>query len=136
MPDKIELEVVTPDRRVLSAMVDDVILPSVDGYLGVLPGHAPLLCRLAVGELSYLSDGKRHYLTVSGGYAEVLRESVRILADTSERAEEIDLDRAEKAKQRAERKLKADQALHEFQAAEVRLKRAINRIQVHGRRAG
>jgi F-type H+-transporting ATPase subunit epsilon len=136
MPEKIELEVVSPDRRVLSAMVDDVILPSVDGYLGVLPGHAPLLCRLAVGELSYVADGTRHYLTVSGGYAEVLRDSVSILADTSERAEEIDLGRAELARDRAERALEADRALQEFEAAEVRLKRALNRIRVHGRRTG
>jgi F-type H+-transporting ATPase subunit epsilon len=134
MPDKIALEIVTPERPVLSREVDDVTLPSVEGYMGVLPGHAPLLATLGVGELSYLEAGKRHYLAVSGGFVEVLRDSVSILARTSELADEIDLERAETARERAEQALKSqDRSEQQFRAAEVHLKRAISRIQVHER---
>jgi F-type H+-transporting ATPase subunit epsilon len=134
MPDKIALEIVTPERRVLAKQVDDVVLPSVEGYMGVLPGHTPLLAMLDVGEISYLEEGTRHYLAVSGGFAEVLRDSVSILAETSEAAEEIDAERAELSKQRAEKALEtADKSASQFEEAEVRLKRAISRLRVHDR---
>jgi F-type H+-transporting ATPase subunit epsilon len=134
MPDKIALEIVTPERRVLAKQVEDVVLPSVEGYMGVLPGHTPLLAMLDVGEISYLEGGERHYLAVSGGFAEVLRGSVSILAETSEPAEEIDVERAERSKERAEKALEAaDRSDSQFEEAEVRLKRAIGRIRVHGR---
>jgi F-type H+-transporting ATPase subunit epsilon len=133
MAEKLSLEIVTPERQVLIEQVDDVVLPSVDGYMGVLPGHAPLLAQLDVGEVSYLAGNQRHYLAVSGGFAEVLRKSVSILATTCERAEEIDVERARESKERAEGRLKSDLAEIETDRAEASLRRAISRIQVTGR---
>jgi F-type H+-transporting ATPase subunit epsilon len=133
LPDKLRLEIVTPDHLVLTEGVDEVILPSVEGYMGVRPGHAPLLAAVDVGEISYRIGSKEKYLACSGGFAEVLADSVSILAETAEPAEEIDIERAERARERAEGRLKADSAEHEFKRAEVALKRAISRIRVHGR---
>jgi len=135
MAEKLALQIVTPERQVLMEQVDDVILPSVNGYMGILPGHAPLLAQLDVGEVSYLAGNQRHYLAVSGGFVEVLRRSVSILATTCEKAEEIDLERAQKSKDRAERKLKPELPEADFQRFEARLKRAISRIQVTRRLA-
>ncbi len=135
IPDKIELEIVTPERKVLSETVDSVVIPGAQGYLGVLPGHAPLLTGLMIGELSYVQDGKEHVLAVSQGYAEVLRGKVSVLAERCEKAEEIDVDRAEKSKQRAEEVLnRKDVPMDEFRRAELRIQRAIARIQAksHG----
>ena len=129
----ITLEIVTPDRQVLSTDVEEVVLPSVDGSMGVLPGHAPLLCQLDVGEMSYRQDGTRRYMAISGGFAEVLREKVSILARTSEPAEDIDLARAKRAHENAEKELKVKGSDAAFRAAEVSLKRALNRIRVHSR---
>ena len=122
MAERLELEIVTPERRVLARQVDDVTLPSVDGYMGVLPGHAALLAELDIGELSYLEGGTRQYLAVSGGFVEILRNTVSVLAETSETAEEIDLARAQKAREAAQGEVNS-----------ARLKRAVSRIQVHGR---
>ncbi len=122
MADKIVLEVVTPDRRVLSLDVDEVVLPSANGSMGVLYGHAPTLCELDVGEVSYRIGQDRKYLAVSGGFAEVLRDKVNVLARTTEEAGEIDLDRAQRAKAAAEASLAA-----------VKLKRALCRIAVYAR---
>ena len=135
MAEKLALQIVTPERQVLIEQVDDVILPSVDGYMGVLPGHAPLLAHLDVGEVSYRVGNQRHYLAVSGGFVEVLRKSVSILATTCERAEEIDLERAQKSKERAEGKLKPELPETDFRRFEARLKRAISRIKVTSRLA-
>jgi F-type H+-transporting ATPase subunit epsilon len=136
MADKIELDIVTPERRVLSREVDSVILPGELGYLGVLPGHAPLLTRLMVGELTFEADGKTQIMAVCGGYAEVLGHRVRVLADTCELSHEIDLARAERSRERAEQELaRKDLSGRESELAEFRLKKALLRIQVHGRRA-
>ena len=129
----ITLEIVTPDRRVLSTDVDEVVLPSMNGSMGVLPGHAPLLCQLDVGEMSYRQGGARKYLAVSGGFAEILREKVSVLARTSETAEEIDLERATKARAAAEVRVKPGADPDTFSQAEVALKRALCRIQVRSR---
>ncbi len=130
---KLSLGIATPERLVLTAEVDEVVLPGSEGYLGVLPGHAPLLTLLDVGEISYRIGNERKYVAVSGGFAEVLRESVEVLAETAEPAEQIDLERARLAKQRAEEKLKPALSEHEFKVAEVSLKKALSRIQVCGR---
>lgn len=130
--EKIALEVVTPERRVLADEVDEVVLPSAEGYLGILSGHAPLLAMLDVGEVSYRTGTERRYMAVTGGFAEVLRDSVSILAKTSELAEEIDIDRARQAKERAESELKKDLSEQQMRHAEAKLKRARCRIQVHG----
>ena len=129
MADKIELEIVTPDRRVLSLDVDEVVLPSANGSMGVLFGHAPTLCELDVGEVSYRSGQDRTFLAVSGGFAEVLRDKVNILARTTEAADEIDLERAQRAKATAENNLKSDAT----GLAEIKLKRALCRMNVHAR---
>ena len=131
MPDKLQLEIVTPERSALTEQVDEVVLPSLDGYLGVLPGHAPLLAQLDVGEVSYRSGQQRKYLAISGGYAEVQRGSVSVLARTAELSEEIDLDRARRAKDKAESAMKDDLPVDQIKHIEVRLKRAISRIGVH-----
>jgi F-type H+-transporting ATPase subunit epsilon len=132
MAEKIELDVVTPERRVLSREVDSVILPGEMGYLGVLPGHAPLLTRLTVGELSFRAGGTTQRMAVCGGYAEVLRHRVRVLADTCELQQEIDVERARRSKARAESELaRRDLSGRESDMAEFRLKKALMRIQVH-----
>ena len=137
MADKISLEIVTPERRVLAIEVDEVVIPSHSGSMGVLPGHAPLLAVLDVGEMSYRIGNDRKYLSVSGGFAEVLRRSVSVLAPQSELAEEIDVDRAELARSKAEKSLddaKLDEQV--FDHAKIRLRKAVTRIQVHGRLQG
>ena len=133
MADKIAFEIVTPDRRVLNLDVDEVVLPSANGSMGVLFGHAPTLCELDVGEVSYRNGKERTFLAVSGGFAEVLRDKVNILARTTEVADEIDLERAQQAKATAETNLKGDAGDAAFQHAEIKLKRALCRLNVHAR---
>lgn len=133
MAGKIQLEIATPEQLVLSASVDHVSLPSVDGYMGVLAGHAPLLARLEVGEIAYDRDGRTVYLSVSAGFAEVLDDHVQVLAETCEPADRIDLARAERARDDAEKRMRGDVSSDEFAGQEVRLKRAINRIRVAGK---
>ena len=133
MADKIQLEIVTPERRVLSLGVDEVVLPSANGSMGVLFGHAPTLCELDVGEVSYRNGQDRTFLAVSGGFAEVLRDKVNILARTTEVADEIDLERAQRAKAAAETNLKSDTATDITGLAEIKLKRALCRMNVHER---
>ena len=132
MADKIALEIVTPDRRVLALDVDEVVLPSANGSMGVLPNHAPLLAELGIGEVSYRVGESRKFMALSGGFAEVLRANVRILARTTEAAEDIDLERAQKAKATAEARLKSETD-DAFRHAEVKLQRAVCRIGVHSR---
>jgi F-type H+-transporting ATPase subunit epsilon len=107
MPGQIELEVVTPERRLVREEVDSVELPGREGYMGILPGHAPLVGQLGTGFLAYTAGGKTRYLAVSGGFVEVLPEVVRVLADTAEKAEAIDVPRAEAALQKARADLAA-----------------------------
>jgi F-type H+-transporting ATPase subunit epsilon len=135
MADTFQLEVTTPDRSVLAEQVDEVVLPGLEGYFGVLAGHAPLLAQLGVGEVSYRVGATRRYLAVSGGYAEVLRDAVHVLARTAERSGEIDLERATRARERAETELKRDLPPEEMRLAEVRLQRALSRISAHQRGA-
>ncbi|HZU32455.1 MAG TPA: F0F1 ATP synthase subunit epsilon [Candidatus Angelobacter sp.] len=101
----IQLEVVTPERLVVNDSAEYIEIPGKTGYLGVLPGHAPLITELAVGEISYTSGGKTKRLAVAWGFAEVLQDKVTILAETAEKAEEIDTARAEAAKRNAEAEL-------------------------------
>jgi len=101
MADTLSLEVATPERALVSEQVTDLQVPGKNGYLGILPGHAPLLGLLGIGMLTYLVDGKKRYLAVHQGFLEVLEDHVRVLADTAERAEEIDVQRAKAAFERA-----------------------------------
>src|SRR6478672_629294 len=105
LPTKLTLEIVTPDRSVVTEQVDEVQLPGAEGYFGVLPGHTPLLAALQVGELWYRVGQERHYLAVAFGFAEVLPERVTVLAQVAERAQDIDIERAERARKRAEEQL-------------------------------
>lgn len=130
--DKLDFEIVTPERLVLSETVDEVVLPGTEGYLGVLPGHTPLLTSLIPGEVVYKADGKERFLAVSGGFAEVLPNKVSIVAETAERAEEIDIGRAEQSRDVAEKSLKGEASEQDLLEAGARLKRAVTRIQVAG----
>ena len=131
--DKLELEITTPERLVLSETVDEVVLPGKVGYLGVLPGHAPLLTSLAEGEVSYRVGNRWTYLAVSTGFVEVLDSRVGVLADTCERAGEIDVDRAERARQGAQEAIRRQDAENELREANARLRRAVTRIDVSRR---
>ena len=131
LPEKIELEVVTPERLVLHEDVKWIEMPARDGYIGVLPGHAPLITELGIGVLTYRSNGQSHLLTVMQGYAEVLPDRVIVLAEISERAAEIDVERTRTAMQRAQAELaKAGSPDVDWQRAELALKRALVRLQV------
>ena len=133
----IALEIVTPDRRVFTENVDEVVLPGTEVYLGVLPGHAPLLTRLDTGRISYRIAGKTGYLAVSGGFAEVLRDRVSVLAEICERADEIDLDRAREKKRQAEELLKStDPSDEAFRAAQQSFRKALIRLELGGHKAG
>ena len=110
LPTEIDLQIVTPERRVISETVTSVSLPGRDGRLGILPGHAPLISELAAGVISYVKGGKTQLLAVGGGFTEVLQGRVIVLAETAERAEEIDVDRAERAKKGAEEGLRKGDA--------------------------
>jgi F-type H+-transporting ATPase subunit epsilon len=134
VPPQIQLDVVTPARRVLSVLVDSVEIPGKDGYLGILPGHAPLLTELGIGALSYVQSGQTHYLTVIDGFAEVLAERVIVLAEVSERSDEIDRARAEEAAKRAQERLtKSGSAEVDWHRASVSLQRALIRQEVAGK---
>ena len=130
MASQLQLEIVTPDRVVLSKTVDYVAVPGIEGEFGVLPGHTPFLSALKIGCLHYKAEGETRYVCVTGGFAEVTESKVLILADAGEMAEDIDLERAEKARQRALERLA--KAKHEddinVTRAEIALHRAMNRL--------
>jgi F-type H+-transporting ATPase subunit epsilon len=105
MADTIQLEIVTPERLVVQEAVEYIELPGKSGYLGVLPGHAPLITELATGEINYKIGNQIKWLAVAAGFAEVLPDKITILAETAEKKEEIDVNRAQAAKQRAEEAL-------------------------------
>jgi F-type H+-transporting ATPase subunit epsilon len=129
LPQSIELEVVTPERHVLHETVLAIEIPGKEGYLGILPGHAPLITELGVGILAYRTESATRYLTIIEGYAEVLPDRVIILAETSEKAEEIDVGRTRAAQDRAERAL-AEHGVGspEWQAERQAVERAVVRM--------
>ncbi|MFB3922059.1 MAG: F0F1 ATP synthase subunit epsilon [Terriglobia bacterium] len=136
LPTQIQLDIVTPDRQVVHDIVSSVTIPGKNGYLGILPGHAPLLSELKAGEVVYTRQEAKHYLAVSWGFAEVLPERCIILVQTAERAEEIDLARAERALERAEEQLKkVSDPTVDAAAAHEAYERALARLQA-ARRAG
>ena len=134
----IELVIVTPQRQLLRQSVAEVQLPGANGYLGVLPGHAPLMTELGIGELSYPSaPGKAPaHLAIIRGFAEVLPDRVTVLAETAELAHEIDVARAEAARARAEKRLASGDTNIDWDRASVALQRALIRIQVARKRRG
>jgi F-type H+-transporting ATPase subunit epsilon len=132
MADTIQLEIVTPERLVVNEAVEYIEIPGKTGYLGVLPGHAPLISELAAGELTYRMGSQTKRVAVAWGFAEVLQTKVTILAETAEKAEEIDTARAEAAKKKAEAELqKAGPEGNE--EAKAALDRATARLEVAGK---
>jgi len=130
MADTIQLEIVTPERLVVNAAADEIQIPGKTGYLGILPGHAPLITELSAGgEISYRTGADTKRLAVAWGFAEVLPHKVTILAETAERAEDIDLARARAAKQRAEEELRKSGTGGD-EEAQAALQRANTRIEV------
>ncbi|MFN0085498.1 MAG: F0F1 ATP synthase subunit epsilon [Blastocatellia bacterium] len=133
MPEKIQLEIVTPEKIALREVVDEVVVPGRDGELGIMPNHTPLISQLQTGILTYRQGNERRQLHVSGGFVEVLSDRVSVLSDVAERPEEIDLERAKRAKERAEKKLLSRAEDIDFARAELKLQRAKARIQLGGR---
>lgn len=129
LPSRIRLEIVAPDRQLLSEDVEEVTIPGSEGYLGILPGHLPLLTTIGIGVLSFHRLGKRHYMSVAGGFAEVLSDRVIVMAETVELPEEIDVSRAALAKERAEKELSARDQV-DVDLTMAALLRAITRIRV------
>jgi F-type H+-transporting ATPase subunit epsilon len=134
IPDRLQLQIVSADRLLVNQTVDEVEIPGAEGYFGVLPGHTPLLSTLQVGELWYRQGPDKHYLTIAYGFAEVLPDRVTILAQMAEKAEEIDVARAEAAKRRAEERLAQQHAVDmDFARARIALLKALVRLQVASR---
>ena len=128
------LEVVTPDRLVLSTEADVVVCPGVEGQFGVLVGHIPFLSALDIGEMYYRKGGQTEYLAVSGGFAEVTGAKVTIVAESAEKGREIDLERAKRAQERAEKRLAAAKTAEiDWARAEAALRRSLVRAKVAGR---
>ena len=130
MADTFQLEIVTPEKMVVKDAAEEIQIPGKNGYLGILPGHAPLITELAVGEISYCENASELRLAVAWGFAEVLPDKVTILAETAERPSEIDVDRARKAKERAEQRLASGDATVDVDRALDALHRAETRLEV------
>ena len=130
MAEALQLEIVTPERLVERDIVQEVQIPGKSGYLGILPGHAPLITELGVGEITYKADGMEYHVAIAWGFAEVLPDKVTVLAETAERAENIDVERARKSKERAEERLRSAGAEVDFQRALTALDRANVRLEV------
>ncbi len=128
MASKLLLEIVTPDRKVLSQEVEYIGAPGIEGEFGVLPNHIPFLSALGVGNLYYKDGGRSHYVFISGGFAEVGNNKVTILAEVAEKAVEIDIDRARKAEEKAKARLAKAQDRIESARAQAALQRAIARM--------
>jgi len=133
LPTSLELQIVTPDRLILQEQVDEVEIPGSEGYFGVLPGHTPMLASLAAGELWYRKGQERTYLAIVFGFAEVLPDRVTILARLAERAEDIDVERAEAARRRAEERLAHAKGDVDYERARLALMKSMTRLQVSSR---
>ncbi len=136
LPESIALEVVTPDRRVVQEAVEEVQVPGSQGFIGVLPGHAPLMTELGVGMLSYRKGVNWFFLTAIHGFAEVLPDRVTVLAERAERAEEIDVERARQAVARARERLAKHEPEVDWERAQAALQRALVRVQVASKAGG
>src|ERR1043165_2771786 len=129
LPPHLQLQIVSADRSLVNEQVDEVQIPGVEGYLGILPGHTPLLATLQVGELWYRQGSEKHYLAIAFGFVEVLPDRVTILAQIAEKAHDIDVERAERAKRRAEERLAqsptAPQSALDFERARVAMMKSL-----------
>ena len=133
LPTKIHLQIVSADRSLVDEQVDEVEVPGLDGYFGVLPGHTPLLTVLGAGELWYRMGNDKTYLAIAFGFAEVQPDQMTVLAEVAERAEDIDVTRAEAAKRRAEERMARPTIEMDFERARISLMKALIRIQVASR---
>ena len=133
IPPHLQLQIVSADRLLVNEQVDEVEIPGSEGYLGVLPGHTPLLATLQVGELWYRQAQEKHYLSIAFGFVEVQPDRVTILAQIAEPAHEIDLARAEAAKKRAEERLSKPTTDMDFERARIAMLKALVRLQVASR---
>lgn len=130
LPSTLTFELVTPERAIVREAVDEVQIPGADGYFGVRPGHTPLLAALQVGELWFRQGSERFFLAVAFGFAEVLPDRVTVLAQIAERAEEIDVERADAAQQRAQTNLRRRAADVDMERARIALLKSLVRLQV------
>jgi F-type H+-transporting ATPase subunit epsilon len=133
LPPNLHLQIVSADRSLVSETVDEVQIPGADGYLGVLPGHTPLLTTLQVGQLWYRQGETKVYLAIAFGFAEIQPDRVTILAQIAEKADDIDLARAESAKKRAEERLAKPTVDMDFERARIALLKALVRLNVASR---
>jgi F-type H+-transporting ATPase subunit epsilon len=133
LPTRLQLQIVSADRSLVNETVDEVEIPGADGYFGVLPGHTPLLAVLGAGELWYRQGQERHYLAMAFGFAEVQPDRVTILAEIAERADEIDVARAEAAKKRAEERIARPTVDMDAERARISLLKSLIRLQVASR---
>lgn len=130
LPSHLALEIVTPDRAVVHEKVDEVEIPGSDGYFGVLPGHTPMLALLAVGQLWYRKGAEKTYLSIGTGVVEVMPDRVILIARTAERPEEIDIERAKAALQRAEQRLATHARDLDLERAHLAVLKAMTRLNV------
>jgi F-type H+-transporting ATPase subunit epsilon len=133
IPTKLTLEIVTPDRSLVTEQVDEVQLPGSQGYIGVLPGHAPLLATLQVGELWYRIGQEKLYLAIAICFADVRPDRVTVLAQIAERAQDIDVARAQEAKRRAEERVARPEKEMDFERARIAMMKSLVRLQVASR---
>ena len=133
IPSHLRLHIVSAERSLVDEQVDEVEIPGSEGYLGVLPGHTPLLTMLQVGQLWYRQGSEKHYLLIAFGFAEIQPDRVTILAEIAERADEIDIARAEAAKKRAEERLARPVADMDFERARIAMLKSLIRLQVASR---
>jgi F-type H+-transporting ATPase subunit epsilon len=130
MADTFQLEVVTPEKVLVKDSAEEMQLPGKNGYLGILPGHAPLITELAIGQMTYRNGDTTHCLALAWGFAEVLPDKVTVLAELAELSEDIDVERAREAKERAEKRLNSGDSDVDVQRAQAALARANCRLQV------
>jgi len=133
LPTHLHLQIVSADRSLVDETVDEVQIPGAEGYFGVLPGHTPLLALLGAGELWYRKGQEKHFISIAFGFAEVLPDRVTILAQIAERADEIDVARAEQAKKRAEERLAHHGSAVDYERARIALQKSLIRLQVASR---
>ncbi len=130
MPDTFQLEIVTPEKMVVRDAAEEVQIPGRNGYIGVLPGHAPLITELDAGEITYRMGGQSHRFSMAWGFAEILPDRVTVLAETVEPADKIDVPRAKQSLEQAEESLKSSLTEEEFAAATGKIRRAQARLDV------
>ena len=124
------LEIIATDRIFYQGECEHLVVTAIDGLVGIMAGHEPVVTSLPTGELKYMVDGKWHYGAISGGFIQVMPDQAIILADNCELPEEIDIKRAEEARQRAEEKMRQKQSIKEYYQTQAALNRAMNRLKV------